>query len=181
MIEYAILGYLSWQSLTGYDLKKLFADSTILYWSGNNNQIYRALVKLHEAGLVSKEVELQEDLPPRKVYTITPMGEAALREWVLTPPELPQLRHPLHVQLAWAWPLTDAELDALLEKYESEVYVKLRMLQEETRRQQGWPSRNPREALLWERMAIGWIAFYENELAWTRELRADLAAMGNKA
>ncbi|RPI32756.1 MAG: DUF4180 domain-containing protein, partial [Chloroflexota bacterium] len=40
-IKFAILGYLSWRPFSGYDLKKLFADSAAFYWSGNNNQIYR--------------------------------------------------------------------------------------------------------------------------------------------
>ena len=40
-IKYAILGLLSWKPFSGYDLKKIFVDSASLYWSGNNNQIYR--------------------------------------------------------------------------------------------------------------------------------------------
>ena len=42
-LEYAILGLLSWKPFSGYDLKKIFSDSPIYYWSGNNNQIYRTL------------------------------------------------------------------------------------------------------------------------------------------
>ncbi len=64
-IDYAILGLLSWKPLSGYDLKKLFSDSSILYWSGNNNQIYKALIQLHQDGLVSQETQLQESLPAK--------------------------------------------------------------------------------------------------------------------
>ena len=46
-IEHAILGLLSWRPMSGYDLKKIFEEASILYWSGNNNEIYRTLVKLH--------------------------------------------------------------------------------------------------------------------------------------
>ncbi len=45
-IDYAILGLLSWKPLTGYDVKRVMQDSPFLYWSGNNNQIYKALTKL---------------------------------------------------------------------------------------------------------------------------------------
>ena len=38
-IKYAMLGFLSWRPLAGYDIKKLMVDSPVLYWSGNNNQI----------------------------------------------------------------------------------------------------------------------------------------------
>ena len=43
IIDYAILGLLSWKPLTGYDVKRVMQDSPFLYWSGNNNQIYKAL------------------------------------------------------------------------------------------------------------------------------------------
>jgi hypothetical protein len=40
-IKHAILGFLSWQPSTGYELKKLFAESDTLSWSGNNNQRWK--------------------------------------------------------------------------------------------------------------------------------------------
>jgi DNA-binding PadR family transcriptional regulator len=53
-IEYAILGILSWRPLSGYDLKKMIEGSAALYLSGNNNEIYRTLVSLHDQGLVTR-------------------------------------------------------------------------------------------------------------------------------
>ena len=81
-IKYAILGLLSWKSLSGYDLKKMIADSAALYWSGNNNQIYKTLVQLLDEELVTSEVHYQENLPPRKVYTINEKGQDELKKWV---------------------------------------------------------------------------------------------------
>ncbi|MCB0015089.1 MAG: PadR family transcriptional regulator, partial [Anaerolineales bacterium] len=54
-IKYVILGYLGWQPMTGYDVKKLIADAETLPWTANNNQIYRALVDLHQDGWVDKQ------------------------------------------------------------------------------------------------------------------------------
>lgn len=51
-IEDAILGLLSWRALSGYNMKKLFEESPTLYWSGNNNEVYRALLSLHRAECV---------------------------------------------------------------------------------------------------------------------------------
>jgi DNA-binding PadR family transcriptional regulator len=174
-IKYAILGFLSWTPLTGYDLKKLFSESETLYWSGNNNQIYRALVELHEEDLVTIEVQHQEDRPSRKIYTMTAKGQAELRRWVLSSPEPPQLRNPFLVQLAWADQLNADELDTLLAKYQEEISVKLLMLQEQTRRGTTAPDRTPREAFLWARIAENGMSFYERELDWVRTLRHDLA------
>ena len=120
-IQYAILGLLSGQPLSGYDLKKIISDSDIFYWSGNNNQIYNSLVRLHEDGLVTQEIQYQENLPARKVYTITDKGRADLRQWVLTTPELPELHSPFLIQLAFTGVLTDEEIDSLLAKYEDEI------------------------------------------------------------
>ena len=173
-IRYAILGFLSWRPLTGYDLKKMFADSAYFHWSGNNNQIYRTLVELHREGLVTQEVQVQESYPPRKVYTITEAGRAALRAWLLSPPELPQLRNPFLAQLAWADQLAPAELDALLAQYEHEVEMQLLMRREQERRGSPSPARTPRETYLWRMIAEAWISTYENELAWVRKLRRDL-------
>ncbi len=174
-IRHAILGFLSWMPLTGYDLKKLFAESPTLHWSGNNNQIYTALVDLFDEGLVSKEVQQQEDRPARKVYSITPQGRAELRQWVLSTPELPQIRNTFLVQLAWADQLTGGELDDLLARYVDELHVHLLMLQEQRRRGYTAPARTPREALLWDAIMDNRISAYENELAWARRLRQSLA------
>jgi PadR family transcriptional regulator AphA len=176
-IQYAILGLLSWEPLTGYDLKKRFAESEILYWSGNSNQIYKALVELHQEKLVTREVHDQESGPSRKVYTITDKGRSKLRQWVLSAPELPQLRNPFLVQLAWADQLDAGELDTLLGKYEEEVHVKLLMLREQVQRNPLVPERTPRETYLWGMITENRLSFYAFELDWVRRLRRELGEM----
>lgn len=173
-IKHAILGFLSRSSLTGYDLKKLFAESMTLHWSGNNNQIYRTLVDLHEEGLVTKEVEYQESLPPRKVYTITESGLAELKQWLLSTPELPQLRNAMLVQLTWADQLQKGELAALLNAYEEEVRVYSLMLREQQQRDQQNTGQTSRQRFFADMIMERWITFYESELDWIRTLRQQL-------
>jgi DNA-binding PadR family transcriptional regulator len=173
-IEFAILGYLSWRPMAGYDLKKLIADSEFLPWSGNNNQVYTALVKLHRDGWVSMQVQPQESLPARKTYTITEQGRAALRTWIRSSPDLPQLRNAFLCQLAWADVLPPAELDALVGGYEHELEMNLLMCREKLRREVSAPNRTPRETFLWKSVQDNRIRAYETELAWARELRREL-------
>jgi DNA-binding PadR family transcriptional regulator len=175
-VKHAILGFLSWKPLTGYDLKKLFTESVLFPWSGNNNQIYRTLSQLHKDGLVTRQVQHQENYPSRKIYTLTEDGRSELRAWVLSSPELPQLRNPFLVQLAWADMLDPGELDALLAHYEDEIRGQLLTCQEQARRKTIDPARTPREAYLWEAMAENWITFYERELQWVRNTRAGIPA-----
>lgn len=175
MIKYAILGLLSWKPQTGYDLKQIFRNSVTMYWSGSNNQIYRTLVKLHEEKFVTREIEDQDAGPSRKIYTITEEGEAALREWLLTSPDLPEIKHSFLIQLAWSDKLTNEELDGILAKYEEEVNLRWIMQHEFAEREvNNNPNRTPREKLLWDSISKNWILTYESELAWVQTLRADL-------
>jgi PadR family transcriptional regulator, regulatory protein AphA len=178
-IKYAILGFLSWKAFTGYEIKKMIADSTGFYWSGNNNQIYTSLVQLHRDGLVTSEVQHQERYPSRKVYTVTDQGRKELINWVHSVPEPAQIRKSFLVQLAWADQLDAAELDSLLEKYEYEVQMQLMMLNEQIKRgSQISPARTPREKYLWGMISKNYILAYETELNWVKEVREGINEKG---
>jgi PadR family transcriptional regulator, regulatory protein AphA len=171
-IKFAILGFLSWQPFTGYEIKKMIADSPGFYWSGNNNQIYTSLVQLHREGLVTSEIRHQERYPSRKVYSITEEGRTDLRKWVQSAPEPAQVRKAFLVQLAWSDQLEPAELDSLLEKYGYEVQMQLLMLREQLKRGSSIsPARTPREKFIWEMISQNYIQGYETELKWVREVR----------
>ncbi len=116
-IECAILGMLSEESLTGYDVKKRIQASPLLPWSGNNNQVYKALSALLDDGYVTGEVHHQSGLPSKKIYTIAGRGRAALKDWLLDPPEPMTLGKPLLGQLRWMGMLGAGNVDALLEEY----------------------------------------------------------------
>lgn len=173
-IKYAILGLLSWKPSTGYEMKKVFEESTTMYWSGNNNQIYKTLVQLLEEGLVTSEVRHQEASPSKKVYTITDDGLTELKKWVVSPPEAPEFRKPFLVQLAWADQLSDEELNGLLLRYENEIKIELIYNQEKNRRGMQAPRRSPREALLWDKIADNLISSLRNELEWVQGIRREL-------
>jgi len=175
-IQFAILGLLSWKPLSGYDLKKIIADSELFYWSGNNNQIYNSLVELHRQGLVSQEIQLQESLPAKKVYTITGSGRAKLRAGLLSAPELPEIRNSFLIQLAWTDELSGDELDALLARYAEEISVQLRMRTALLTRPSTAPNRTPRERLLWDRIEQNQVNMVRQELEWVNRLREDLRA-----
>ena len=173
-IQHALLGLLSWQPFTGYDLKKLISRSDLFYWSGNNNQIYNSLITLYREGLVDQQVQQQESLPAKKIYTITEAGRAELRRWLLSDPELPEFRNHFLIQLAWAEPLSAEEMDALLGKYEAEIAVQLRMRRTQAGSPAASPNRTEREKYLWEKIAENLSAAYQHELDWVRQVRAEL-------
>lgn len=174
-INYAILGILSYKSLTGYDLKKIIQDSPFMYWSGNNNQIYKSLVELLEEGLVTNEVHHQESSPSKKIYTITEAGLAELKEWVLSSPEPPEFKKMFLVQLAWSDQLNAEEMNSLLSSYENEIRMQMLMQQEKKRRDTFSPDRTSREVHLWDLIYDNIISSYENELNWIQKVRKEIS------
>jgi DNA-binding PadR family transcriptional regulator len=175
-IKYAILGFLSWRAFTGYELKRLFAESATLGWSGSSNQIYTPLVELHKEGLVTVEIQSQATRPARKVYTITEQGRAALKRWLLSTPQPPLQKNAFLLQLAWADQLEPDELEAVLANYEGRVQTHLLLFRARDQRNDA-PQRTPREVYLWGMISENWTSFYDRELQWIRKLRADLGTM----
>jgi PadR family transcriptional regulator, regulatory protein AphA len=168
-----ILGLLSWKPSSGYDLKRIISDSDIFYWSGNNNQIYKSLLELQHDGLVTCQVQVQEHLPAKKIYSITGKGLSELYQSLLAAPELPELHKGFIIQLAWAEILSDEEVLVLLEKYEDEVTNRLRMYQAQAARPGGRPGRSEREKYLWKRIAENLIDSFQAELDWVRRTRRE--------
>ena len=62
------------------------------FWSAEQSQIYRALKKLHEDGLVRCKTEPPTKGPKRKVYSLTAAGRKELHKWLQNEPEVGDLR-----------------------------------------------------------------------------------------
>ena len=109
-LEYAILGFLNYEPLSGYDLKKMFDTSVRHFWSADQSQIYRTLARLTEQGLTEIERVEQDDRPDRKVYHITTRGREDLRAWLGGPFPLQENRSGPLVQVFFAGQLSDEEV-----------------------------------------------------------------------
>jgi PadR family transcriptional regulator, regulator of vanillate utilization len=80
-LRYAILGFLSSTPASGYQLGREFAQGAGSYWSALPSQIYPELRELEKLGWISGEVSPTDTLK-RRIFTLTPLGEAELRTWV---------------------------------------------------------------------------------------------------
>jgi DNA-binding PadR family transcriptional regulator len=89
VLKYLLLGLLASGPRHGYELKGVFDDLLGATWPLNIAQIYNALSKLEEEGLVACEVVPQENVPNRKVYSLTPAGRDELDSWVHQPADGP--------------------------------------------------------------------------------------------
>ena len=85
-LGFAILGLLSRESLSGYDLAGRMRAKVGYFWEARHSQIYPELARLEREGMVTHRVVEQQDRPDKKVYEITALGFETLREWVTEPP-----------------------------------------------------------------------------------------------
>jgi PadR family transcriptional regulator, regulatory protein AphA len=122
---------------------------------------------------VNFQVQLQESLPAKKIYTITEKGLSELLQNLLVAPEAPELHKSFLIQLAWAEILTDEEILTLLEKYADEIANRLWMYQGRAARPAGSPERSKREQYLWKRIAENFIDAYQAELDWVRQTQQE--------
>jgi len=81
--KYIILGLLSHEPSSGYEIKKKVDFSISYFWDISYGQIYPTLRKLEEEGFATKEIETGEKGPNRKIYTITENGKKELKKWLL--------------------------------------------------------------------------------------------------
>lgn len=126
-IQHIVLGYLSASSQTGYDLKKAIAAHPFLPWSGNNNQIYKALMELENQGFVESETVIQHMAPNKKVYKITNPGRDLLKHWLYEPVVPAPIDHPLLVKLQFADHLKPADWFEVFMKYRQDLHDRLLM------------------------------------------------------
>lgn len=84
-LSLAILGLLSISPLSGYGLRKVFLTTAMGNFSASPGAIYPALRNLEAAGLVRGTVENAGTLRPRRAFTLTPDGRAALRNTLSEP------------------------------------------------------------------------------------------------
>jgi len=112
-LGYAILGLLSREALSGYDLTGRMKGRVGYFWSARHSQIYPELARLEGGGFVTHSVVEQRERPDKKVYKITAEGLAALKEWVVRPPEPKPSRDELVLKAYSIW-LADPEEAARL-------------------------------------------------------------------
>ncbi|HEY9827641.1 MAG TPA: PadR family transcriptional regulator [Stenomitos sp.] len=98
-LAHAILATLMDCPSSGYDLRKRFEGSVGFFWQASFQQIYRELAKLEEQGLVQGDAISQTKRPDKKVFAVTPEGEAFLQEWIRTPCDTAPLRDELLVKM----------------------------------------------------------------------------------
>lgn len=111
--SYALLGLLSLQRWTTYELAKQVQRSLGWFWPRAERKLYDEPKRLVAAGFAHAEREMT-GARPRTVYAVTPQGRKAIRQWLDVPPVPPVLEFEGMVKVFFADGGTLGQLRATL-------------------------------------------------------------------
>lgn len=91
-MDCVILGLLSHESLTGYEIKKRMDTTLRFFWGASYGSIYPTLNSLVNDSLVTK-LETKANGRDKVIYTITADGKEYLKKWLALPVTKDELRY----------------------------------------------------------------------------------------
>lgn len=91
-MDYVLLGLLSHESMTGYEMKKRLDTTLRFFWGGSYGSIYPTLNQLEKEGKVTKE-DTSINGREKISYSITGYGKETLKEWLQKPVEKDEIRY----------------------------------------------------------------------------------------
>lgn len=170
-LKHALLGFINYGPMTGYELKKFFDTSVAHFWNAELSQIYPALKAMEGEGLVEMVVEVQEDRPNRKVYSITESGRRELLGWLARPAEREQVREPILIKVFFGSSLAKQQLLEVLRNCADDVRSMLIYLEYANAFVDKFVSSIglEHEALFWQLTIDAGLKIHGAELAWAEE------------
>jgi len=90
--DMAILGMLTIEPMSGYEMKQFCEESLSHFWYETFGNLYPRLKQLTDEGLVKGRSEKRERGPDAIVYSLTSQGRARLRKWLIEPPDSENVR-----------------------------------------------------------------------------------------
>jgi DNA-binding PadR family transcriptional regulator len=115
-LKHALLGLLTYQPMTGYELKQFFDSTVKHFWNAELSQIYPTLKALEEAGFVDMQVDVQANRPNRKVYRITEGGRDEFQRWAREPMVASDLRDAFMIKVFFGTELPAEDMLVLLRR-----------------------------------------------------------------
>lgn len=120
--SYAVLGLLAISSpMSGYDLAQAVERSVANFWPISRSQVYGELTRLESLGLITGTDIAQTRVPDKRVYELTPAGDAALDTWANDPSYEPdRMRLGFCITLVFAHRMPPELLRESLRRYREE-------------------------------------------------------------
>jgi|SRR5262245_57442714 len=133
--SYILLGMLSSQAMSGYDLKQQLDKSlSPCYDSPAKSQIYGELRRLTQQGWATATEVPQTHRPDKRVYRITPAGRAALQQWLVSPDvESDSFKSPSLLRLFFGHLVPHKSLMRRIEAWRQQMIAELSACEEQER------------------------------------------------
>jgi DNA-binding PadR family transcriptional regulator len=184
---YVILGALSIQSgLSGYDIRKGVEQSVGHFWGESYGQIYPALKRLSELGLIESAAPTQEPEPSaggrprRQAWAITAAGRLELRQWLARPFHNEPIRNEFLLKLFFCGEAAPGVALAHVQELQARNQRSLAMMKGMKAMAASQPNPNPNLPYWMLTLELG-MRMTEAALAWGEETTQALPELERKA
>lgn len=170
-LKSVLLGFLRREDRTGYELKAAMDESVGFFFGSSYGSIYPALKELGVSGLVEVREVVQSGKPNKKIYSITPNGEAYFSEQLKEQPAADVFRSEFLMQLFFGEGHETGRLLEMIEEYRAEQESKLARLKGVEREVRDF-------ATPYEMMCLGYgLVSFESTLYWLDTVEKQVRAM----
>jgi PadR family transcriptional regulator AphA len=166
--QFAVLGLLSMEPMSGYDLKQLSAWSVGHFWRESYGQIYPTLRQLEKQRLVTRRTQRQKGKPDRNEYSITNAGRNRLKKWLALPPNREVPRNELLLKLFFGGQVSGLISRNHLEEHRQSCELELSDYAE-VRRRLGNEHKNHPDRPFWEMTLNYGEHMARAQMAWCEE------------
>ncbi|MGB3635604.1 MAG: PadR family transcriptional regulator [Rubrobacteraceae bacterium] len=173
-LKSVLLGFLRREDCTGYELKAAMDHSVGFFFGASYGSIYPALKALKADGMVQVREVVQSGKPNKKIYTLTPEGEAYFREQLKEQPASDSFRSEFLMQLFFGQHQDSDRLLALLSEHRATRKAKLELLR-------GIEAAVKDVADPYEMMCLRYgVTSFEATLSWLDETEAQVKALSEE-
>lgn len=127
-MDCVILGLLSHEPLTGYEIKKRINSALKFFWSASYGSIYPTLNELAQDGKIIK-FETKENGRNKIIYTITKDGRGYLNKWLHLPSEKDELRYETLLKLFFGSEIGERDTLEHIKNFEDKIKKELPFLE----------------------------------------------------
>lgn len=124
---YAVLGLLSHEDMTGYEIKKRIDSTLSFFWNAGFGQIYPTLSFMEKEELVIRKDSPSRGKRQRVIYSITEEGRKELKHWLVRPVENEYVKYEILLKLFFGSVLDKQEnisnIEVFREKYANQLAV----------------------------------------------------------
>lgn len=134
-VRHALLGLIAQRPRHGYELRAAFAALVggEQNWDVKPAQVYATLSRLDESGLIVQTSVEQDGGPEKRIYALTPGGQAELETWLAAGIESEYQRDEFFLKLMLSLTMDGANPRRAIQTQRAALYQKLHTITEQRR------------------------------------------------